>query len=264
MFYCSHPISMKITIKTEEEIAILRKGGNILATILDELEKEVVAGNTTLDVDDRAMELMEEYSVEPMILGYHPRFASRPYPAAVCVSINDEVVHGIPNEDVIEFIDGDVVSIDCVIGYQGLVLDSARTVGVGQLSKEAEGLIAITEKALSAGIDAAKPGNHVVEIGRAIEKVVGGKYGIIETFCGHGVGYDLHEEPQVPNFVTKEKGPKLEPGMVIAIEPMLTTGGKEVVVLDDGYTAVTEDGSLAAHMEHTVLITKDGPEILTM
>ncbi len=255
---------MKITIKTEEEIAILRKGGKILATILDELEKEVTAGNTTLDVDDRAMELMEEYGVEPMILGYHPRFAERPYPAAICVSINDEVVHGIPNEDVVEFIDGDIVSIDCVIGYQGLVLDSARTVGVGQLSKEAEGLIAITHKALSAAIDAAKPGNHIVEIGRAIEKVIGGKYGIIETFCGHGVGYDLHEEPQVPNFVTKDKGPTLEPGMVIAIEPMITTGSKEVVILDDGYTAVTEDGSLAAHMEHTVLITKDGPEILTM
>lgn len=255
---------MEITLKTESEIAILRKGGKILATILDELEKEVIAGNTTLDVDDRAMELMEEYGVEPLILGYHPRFAERPYPAAVCVSINDEVVHGIPNEDVVEFIDGDVVSIDAVIGYQGLVLDSARTVGVGQLSKEAEGLIAITHKALSVAVDAAQPGNHIVEIGRAIEKVVAGKYGIIETFCGHGVGYDLHEEPQVPNFVTKDKGPKLAPGMVIAIEPMITTGSKDVVVLEDGYTAVTEDGSLAAHMEHTILITKDGPEILTI
>jgi methionyl aminopeptidase len=135
---------------------------------------------------------------------------------------------------------------------------------VGQLTTEAENLIAITHRALSAGIDAAKPGNHIVEIGRAIEKVINGKYGIIETFCGHGVGYDLHEEPQVPNFVTKDKGPKLEPGMVIAIEPMITTGSKDVVVLEDGYTAVTDDGSLAAHMEHTVLITKDGPEILTM
>jgi methionyl aminopeptidase len=255
---------MTISIKTEEDIVILRKGGKILAKILDELEKEVVAGNSTIDVDDRAMELMEEYGVEPMILGYKPRFAPRPYPAAVCVSINDEVVHGIPNEDSVEFIDGDVVSIDCVIGYQGMVLDSARTVGVGKLSKEAQGLIDISYQALSAAIDAAKPGAHIVEIGRAVEKVVDGKYGIIETFCGHGVGYDLHEEPQVPNFVTKDKGAKLEPGMVIAIEPMLTLGSKEVVVLEDGYTAVTDDGSLAAHVEHTVLITKDGPEILTM
>lgn len=255
---------MSISLKSEQDIAILRKGGKILATILDELEKQVIAGNTTLDVDDRAMELMEEYGVEPMILGYQPRFAERPFPAAVCVSINDEVVHGIPNEDVVEFIDGDVVSLDAVIACQGLIVDAARTVGVGQLSKEAEGLIAITHRALAAGIEAAKPGNHVVEIGRAIERVIGGKYGIIETFCGHGVGYELHEEPQIPNFVTKDKGPKLEPGMVIAIEPMLTTGRKEVTILEDGYTAVTEDGSLAAHMEHTVLITKDGPEILTI
>ncbi len=255
---------MTITLKTEEDIEKLRKGGKILAMILDELEKEVVAGNTTLDVDDRAMELIEEYGVEPMILGYHPRFAPRPYPAAICVSINDEVVHGIPNEDPVEFIDGDVVSIDAVIGYEGMVVDSARTVGVGQLSKESEELLQVTAKALSVAIDAAKPGNHIVDIGRAIEAVVPKKFGIIESFCGHGVGYDLHEEPQVPNFVTKDKGAKLEPGMVIAIEPMITTGSKEVVVLEDGYTAVTEDGSMAAHMEHTVLITKDGPEILTM
>jgi len=255
---------MTITIKTEADIKLLREGGKILAKILDELEKEVVAGNSTIDVDDRAMELMEEYDVEPMILGYHPSFASRPYPAAVCVSINDEVVHGIPNEDVVEFIEGDLVSIDAVIGYQGMVLDSARTVGVGELSKEAQGLLDISHKALSAAIDAAKAGSHVVEIGRAIVKVVPKKYGIIEAFCGHGVGYELHEEPQIPNFITKDKGPKLEPGMVIAIEPMLTTGSKEVVVLEDGYTAVTDDGSLAAHVEHTVLITKDGPEILTM
>lgn len=254
---------MTITLKTEEDIVLLREGGKILAIILNELEKEVVVGNTTLDVDDRAMELMEEYGVEPMILGYKPRFAPRPYPAAVCVSINDEVVHGIPNEDVVEFIDGDVVSIDAVIGYKGMVLDSARTVGVGELSAEAKELIAVTKKALSAAIDAAQPGSHVVEIGKAITAVVPKGFGIIETFCGHGVGYSLHEEPQVPNFVTKEKGAKLEPGMVIAIEPMITTGSKEVLVLEDGYTAVTEDGSLAAHMEHTVLITKDGPEILT-
>lgn len=255
---------MTITLKTEEDIVLLREGGKILATILNELEKEVVAGNTTLDVDDRAMELMEEYGVEPMILGYKPRFAPRPFPAAVCVSINDEVVHGIPNEDVVEFIDGDVVSIDAVIGYKGMVLDSARTVGVGELSAEAKELIAVTKKALTAAIDAAQPGNHIVEIGKAITAVVPKNFGIIETFCGHGVGYDLHEEPQVPNFVTKDKGAKLEPGMVIAIEPMITTGSKEVLVLEDGYTAVTEDGSLAAHMEHTVLITKDGPEILTL
>jgi methionyl aminopeptidase len=253
-----------ITKKTPEDIAILREGGKILASILNELEKVAVPGNTTLDIDDRAMELIEEYGVEPMILGYHAPFADRPYPAATCVSINDVVVHGIPNEHPEEFVEGDVVSIDLVIGYQGLILDSARTVGVGEITKDAQALIDITKRALSAGIDAARPGNHIKDIGAAIEKVVGKKFGIIETFCGHGVGYALHEEPIVPNFVMPGASPKIEPGMVLAIEPMITLGGIEVEVLDDGYTAVTKDGSLAAHMEHTVLITEEGPEILTL
>ncbi len=254
---------MEITLKTEEDITLLRKGGEILATILDELEKEVVAGATTLDVDDRAMELIEKYSVEPMTLGYHPNFAPRPYPAASCVSINDVVVHGIPNEHPETFEEGDVVSIDVVIAYKGMVVDSARTVGVGKLSDEARQLIHITQKALDTGIKAAQPGKYIRDIGVAIEKVVPEQFGIIESFCGHGVGYDLHEDPQVPNVVTKEKGALLEPGMVIAIEPMITLGSKEVMVLPDGYTAVTEDGSIAAHMEHTVLITDNGPEKLT-
>lgn len=255
---------MSITIKTEEDIQKLREGGRILAAILDELEKEVVPGNTTLDVDDRAMDLIEEYGVEPMTLGYKPRFADRPYPAASCISINDEIVHGIPNEDPQEFVSGDVVSIDVVIAYQGMVVDSARTVGCGELVPEAKELLQVTRKALDAAVNAAQPGKHVVEIGRAVERVVPKKFGIIDSFCGHGVGYDLHEEPSVPNFVTSDKGPKLEPGMVLAIEPMITTGSKEVEILPDGYTAITEDGSLAAHMEHTVLITKAGPEILTL
>ncbi len=253
-----------ITLKTAEDITILREGGVILAKILNELEKVAVPGNTSLDIDDRAMELIEEYEVEPMILGYHAPFADRPYPAATCVSINDVVVHGIPNESPQTFEDGDVVSIDLVIGYQGLILDSARTIGVGTLSKDAQALIDVTKRALSAGIDAAKPGNQVKDIGAAIEAVVGKRFGIIETFCGHGVGYALHEEPIVPNFVMKGASPKLEPGMVLAIEPMITLGGIDVEVLEDGYTAVTADGSLSAHMEHTVLITENGPEILTL
>jgi len=255
---------MSITLKTQEDIKLLREGGEILALMLDELENEVVAGATTLDVDDRAMELMKKYNVTPMTLGYHAQFAPRPYPAASCVSINDVVVHGIPNENPETFEDGDVVSIDVVIDYKGVVLDSARTVGVGEISEDARQLIHITQKALDAGIKAAQPGRHIQDIGIAIEKVVDGRFGIIEDFCGHGVGYDLHEEPQIPNFNTGEKGVKIEPGMVLAIEPMITLGGKEVMVLPDGYTAVTEDGSLSAHMEHTVLITENGPEKLTM
>lgn len=253
----------KITLKTEEDIALLRKGGEILAIILDALEKEVVPGASSLDVDDRAMELIEEYGVEPMTLGYHASFAPRPYPAASCVSVNDVVVHGIPNEDPVVFEEGDVVSLDVVIAYEGMVVDSARTIIAGEGSQEARQLLHATQKALDAGIKAAQPGNYIGDIGVAVEKAVPEQYGIIESFCGHGVGYDLHEDPQIPNFATRDKGAKIEPGMVLAIEPMITLGSKEVMVLPDGYTAVTEDGSLSAHMEHTVLITENGPEKLT-
>lgn len=255
---------MAITIKTEEDIEVLREGGKILATILDELEKVAQVGNTTLDIDDRAMELIEEYGVEPMTLGYQPSFAPRPYPAATCVSINDVLVHGIPNEEPVVIQDGDLVSIDVVIAYDGMVLDSARTVGVGNVSPEAQQLLDVTRKALSVGIDAAKPGHFVSDIGAAIEKVVPKKFGIVEAFAGHGVGYELHEDPEVPNFKANGPSVKLEPGMVIAIEPMITLGDKDVEIMPDGYTVITADGSWSAHMEHTVVITKDGPEILTI
>lgn len=255
---------MAITIKTDEDIKLLRKGGAILGAILDELETLVIPGNTTLDIDDRAVELIEQHGLEPMTLGYQPRFAPRPYPAATCVSINDVVVHGIPNEHPTTFQDGDVVSIDLVIGYEGMVLDSARTVGCGTLSGDAKQLLEVTRAALDAGIAAARPGARVRAIGAAIEQVVPKEFAIVEDMCGHGVGYELHEEPQVPNFVMKGESPELEPGMVLAIEPMITAGGKHVVFDErDGYTVLTADGSLAAHMEHTVLITKKGPEVLT-
>jgi len=255
---------MAITIKTEEDIKLLRRGGQILGMILDELEKEVVPGNTTLDVDDRAMELVEEYDLEPMTLGYQPEFAPRPYPAATCVSVNDVVVHGIPNEHPQTFVEGDVVSIDMVIGYEGMVLDSARTVGCGEIDAEAKELMAVTKKALEAGISAAKAGSRVRAIGEAIEKVVPKGYGIVEALCGHGVGYALHEEPLVPNYVMKGESAELLPGMVIAIEPMIIKGDKEVLFDErDGYTVLSADGGISAHMEHTVLITKKGPEVLT-
>ena len=255
---------MAITIKTQEDIKKLRKGGQILGFILDELEKEVVPGNTTLDLDDRAMELIEEHGVEPMTLGYQPTFAPRPYPASTCVSINDVVVHGIPNEHPTEFQDGDIVSIDCVIGYDGMIVDSARTVICGEGDEEAKALIEITRKALEAGIKAAKPGERVRAIGAAVEATVPEGYGIVEALCGHGVGYALHEEPYVPNFVQKGESPELVPGMVIAIEPMIIKGSKEVIFDErDGYTVLSADGGMSAHMEHTVLITEKGAEALT-
>lgn len=256
---------MAITIKNEEDIKKLRQGGRLLAMILDELEKEVVPGATTLDVDDRAMELLEEHGLEPMILGYQPSFAPRPYPAATCVSINDVVVHGIPNENPQTFKEGDVVSVDLVIGYRGVVLDSCRTVICGEGGDGAKELLAVTAGALRAAAAAARPGNRVSAIGAAVEKAVPKGYGIVEALCGHGVGYSLHEEPQIPNYVQKgHPGPILKAGMVLAIEPMIIRGGKDVVFdEEDGYTVRSADGGIAAHMEHTVLITENGPEILT-
>lgn len=256
---------MAITLKTEADIKKLRKGGKIHAAIMDELEAMTTVGVSTLDLDDKAMELMEQYGVEPLILGYHAQFAPRPYPAAICVSINEVLVHGIPNEDPKIIEDGDVVSLDVVIGYEGMVLDGARTIGVGLIAPEARVLLQVTQAALKAGINAARPGNRVRDIGEAIEAVVPDGYGIVEALSGHGVGYELHEEPMVPNFVMKGESPELLPGMVLAIEPMITTGGKEVIFdKHDGYTVYTADGSLGAHMEHTVLITPKGPEILTI
>lgn len=255
---------MAISIKTKEDIKNLRQGGQLLGMILDELEKEVVPGNTTLDVDDKAMELLEKHGLEPMLLGYQPRFAPRPYPAATCVSINDVVVHGIPNEHPHTFSEGDIVSIDLVIGYEGMVLDSCRTVGCGQLSEEAENLLEVTTKALKAAVKAAKDGNTVKDIGAAVEEVVPEQYGIVEALCGHGVGYEIHEEPTVPNFTTKGRSPELKEGMVLAIEPMIIAGDKDVIFDEtDGYTVISADGGLAAHMEHTVLVTKKGGEVLT-
>jgi methionyl aminopeptidase len=252
-----------INLKTDEDIAIMREGGAILAAILDELCALAVPGNTTLDIDDRAMELMEHYGVEPMTLGYHASFAPRPYPAATCISINDTVVHGIPNESPKTLKDGDVVSIDVVIAHAGLIVDAARTVGVGKISQEAKELLKVTKEALEKGIAAAQPGNHINDIGRAVSAAVPEGFGVIEVFCGHGVGYDLHEDPLVPNFPSRDAKEELVPGMVIAIEPMITLGSKEVKILKDGYTAKTVDGSIAAHMEQTVAITENGPLILT-
>lgn len=256
---------MAVTIKTEEDIKKLRHGGKLLAMILDELEKEVVPGATTLDVDDRAMELLEEHNLEPMILGYQPTFAPRPYPAATCVSINDVVVHGIPNEEPQTFKDGDIVSVDLVIGYENVILDSCRTVICGEGSEEAKELLKVTKSALAAAIEAAQPGARVSAIGAAVESVVPKGYGIVEALCGHGVGYALHEEPQIPNYTIKgQPGPVLKPGMVLAIEPMIVHGEGEVFFDDDdGYTVRSIDGNIAAHIEHTVLITETGPEILT-
>lgn len=254
-----------INKKTPEEIEVLKEGGAVLAKILKELAKEAVVGNTTLDIDDRAMELVEDFGAEPILLGYHPSFADYPYPASVCVSVNDCVQHGIP-DDTIVFKEGDVVNIDMAISYKGFIVDSGITVGVGQISDEAKKLLAVTQEALAHGIKAAKPGNHIGDISAAIQTFVESRgLSVVEELCGHGVGYQVHEEPTIPNFGRAGTGPLIEVGHVYAIEPIVNLGKKDVYFDDegDGYSVYTKDKSWSAHFEHTVAITPQGAVILT-
>ncbi|MEK7462582.1 MAG: type I methionyl aminopeptidase [Patescibacteria group bacterium] len=254
-----------ITKKSLEEIEILKAGGGILGRILRELGEALKPGMTTLDIDDMAMELVEKYEVEPVLLGYHPTFADTPYPAAICVSVNDCVQHGVPSEDVI-LKPGDTVNLDMSIAYKGLIVDSGITVGVGEISDEARRLIEVTKEALALGIKQAKPGNHIGDISHAIQTLVESRgFSIVEVLCGHGVGYAVHEEPTIPNFGKAGTGPLIEVGHVYAIEPIVNVGGKEVFFDDegDGYSVYTEDESWSAHFEHTVAITAGGPVILT-
>jgi methionyl aminopeptidase len=254
-----------ITKKTPEEIEVLQEAGAILAEFLQELAKEAVVGNSTLDIDDRAMELCEGRGVTPILLGYHPGFADYPYPAAVCVSVNDCVQHGIPSDDVV-LKEGDVVNIDMSIEHNGMIVDSGITVGVGEISDEARRLLAATQEALAHGIKAAVPGNHIGDISAAIQTFVEARgFSLVEVLCGHGVGYAVHEEPTIPNIGKAGTGPLIEVGHVYAIEPIVNAGKKDVYFDDegDGYSVYTTDGSISAHFEHTVAVTENGPLILT-
>jgi methionyl aminopeptidase len=254
-----------ITKKNPEEIEIMKEGGAMLAKLLKELAKVAVVGNSTLDIDDRAMELAEEWGFSPILLGYHPGFADYPYPAAACISVNDCVQHGIPSEAVV-LKEGDVVNIDTAIEYKGFVVDSGITVGVGKISADAKKLLAVTQEALAHGIKAAKPGNRIGDISNAIQTFVEGKgLSIVEVLCGHGVGYQVHEEPAIPNFGKAGTGPLIEVGHVYAIEPIVNFGKKDVYFDDegDGYSVYTKDKSWSAHFEHTIAITEKGPVILT-
>ena len=254
-----------ITKKTPEEITILAEGGAILAGILTILGEEAVAGVSTLTLDDIAMQLAQDAGVEPVLLGYHPEFAPMPYPAAVCVSVNNCVQHGIPSEENI-LQDGDVVNIDMTIGHKGMIVDSGITVGVGEIDDQSRKLIEVTKEALALGIKAAQPGNHIGDISAAVQRLVESRgFSVVETLCGHGVGYAVHEEPNIPNFGTAGTGPLIEVGHVYAIEPIVNVGKPDVVFDDDGdgYSVYTVDDSWSAHFEHTVVITEDGPVVLT-
>ena len=250
-----------IRLKKPDEIKILAEGGKILAAILDELEASVKVGGTSQELEDLARKLIAQHGVKSSFLGYAAKNHA-PFPAVTCVSVNEGVVHGVPNERVFE--EGDLVGIDCGIVYKGMYLDSARTVGVGNISVESQKLMDVTRRAMFAGIEQAKSGNRIGDISAAIEGVIRPHgYGIVTQLVGHGVGYDVHEDPRVPNFGEAGKGEKIKEGLVIAIEPMVTLGGGDVATAKDGWTIETQDKSPAAHFEQTVAVTSAGPRILT-
>ncbi len=256
-----------VTKKTDAEIAIMAEGGHILAEILKELAVFSVPGVSTEDINDRALELVKKYKVEPVLLGYHPEFAPVPYPAALCTSVNDTVQHGVPHPDEV-LVEGDIINLDMSIGYKGLIVDSGITVPVGgKTDPVSQKLIEVTKKALAIGIKEARVGNKTGDIGHAIEEYVKKNgFSVVEVLCGHGVGYAVHEDPMIPNFGKKGTGIKIEAGHVFAIEPIVNVGKKDVFFDDDGdgYSVFTVDGSRSAHFEHSVAITKNGPRILTI
>ncbi len=251
-----------IRIKTKEDIEKLREGGKRHAFILKKVSDMVAPGVTTKELDEYAHQLIIEGGDTPAFLGYTPEGVSYPYPASLCVSVNDEIVHGIPSDFVLE--EGDIVSLDLGLVHKGMITDAAITVPVGNVSKEAEKLMNITREALNVAIKQIKPGNKTGDIGNAIEKFVEPHgYGIVKILSGHGVGYEVHEDPYVPNYGKAGTGDELVPGMVIAVEPMLNLGTDEVFVTDDEYTYITADEKMSAHFEHTILVTEDGCEVLT-
>lgn len=249
---------MAVTIKSSREIELMREAGKILAKTHDELEKNLKPGMSTWDIDRIGEEIIRSYGCIPSFKNYNG------YPASICVSVNDEVVHGIPHKK--HYIqEGDIVSLDAGVIYKGYHSDAARTHGIGEISEEAKKLIEVTRQSFFEGIKFAKPGNHLNDISIAIQKYAESfGYGVVRDLVGHGIGAHLHEDPEVPNFARKRKGILLQPGMTLAIEPMINAGSYDVVWMDDDWTVVTEDGSLSAHYENTILITEDGPEILSM
>ena len=252
-----------IIIKTEEEIKKLREGGKRLASVLNKVKDMVRPGVSTWELDKYAEKLIKDMGDYPAFLNYHPEGAPFPYPASLCVSVNNEVVHGIPKKDKI-LKEGDIVSIDLGLKHDGLFTDMAMTVPVGEVSPASLRLMEATRNALMAGIEVARGGNRVGDIGNTIENFVKKyRYGIVDILSGHGVGRAIHEDPYIPNFGKANTGAKLVPGMVVAIEPMLNNGTKNVILDDDGYTFRTTDGKRSAHFEHTILITEGEPEILT-
>ena len=249
---------MAVTVKSARELGLMRDSGKILAEVHAKLGEFVKPGISTLEIDQLGEKLIRGYDCVPNFLHYNG------YPASICVSVNDEVVHGIPKADRI-LQEGDIVSLDAGLIYKGYHSDAARTHAVGQISPEAQKLLDVTKQSFFEGIKQAKAGNHLFDISAAIDDYVSGfGYGIVQDLVGHGIGTELHEDPQIPNFRQKRRGIILVPGMTLAIEPMVNMGTWKVRWLDDEWTVISEDHSLAAHYENTILITDGEPEILTL
>ena len=247
-----------VTIKSQREIELMREAGKLLAEVHNRLGEEIAPGISTLDIDRLGEELIRKSGSIPSFLNYEG------YPASVCVSINDEVVHGIPKKDRI-IKDGDIVSLDIGLIHNGYQSDAARTHAVGNVSREALDLIEVTRQSFFEGIKFAKAGNHLHDISNAIGYYcIERGYGVVRDLVGHGIGQEMHESPQIPNYPQKRKGILLMAGMTLAIEPMINIGRGDVVFSDDGWTCTTEDGSLSAHYENTILITDGEPEILSL
>ncbi len=249
---------MAVTIKSPREIELMREAGRILAKTHEELAKNLRPGMSTWDIDHMGEEIIRSYGCIPSFKNYNG------YPASICVSVNDEVVHGIPHKE--HYLDeGDIVSLDAGVIYKGYHSDAARTYGIGEIDDDAKKLIEVTRQSFFEGIKFAKAGNHLNDISAAIQKYAESfGFGVVRDLVGHGIGSHLHEDPEVPNFARKRKGILLQPGMTLAIEPMITEGSYEVVWLDDDWTVMTEDGGWAAHYENTILITDGEPEILSL
>ena len=245
-----------IPIKTSEEIKIMREGGRVLAKIMEELKSKAKPGISTQELNQLTEELVFKYGVKPAFKGYQG------FPASLCVSLNEEIVHVAPSKR--RLMEGDIVSLDLGILYKGFYLDMAITVPVGRISPEAGRLIRITKKALKRAISRVKPGKHIGDISQTVESYVEGQgFNVVRQLCGHGIGRKLHEAPEIPNFGKRHKGPELKPGMVLAIEPMVTMGDWKLKKSKDGFGFETNDGSLSAHFEQTVAVTEKGGQVLT-
>ncbi|MBR3002752.1 MAG: type I methionyl aminopeptidase [Clostridia bacterium] len=254
-----------VTIKSEREIELMREACRVVAVVYDKLEKVIKPGMTTWELDQIAENEMRKLGATPAEKGYDPGIRGvPPYPATLCVSINDEVIHGVPSKSKI-IKEGDIVSVDTVALKNGYNGDAARTFIVGDVPKETKRLVEVTKQAFYEGIKYAKVGFRVGDISHAIGEFVRSQgYSVVREFQGHGIGKDMHEDPGIPNYGKAGRGIRLEPGMTLAIEPMVIAGKPNILELDDGWTIITEDGSLAAHYENTILITKKEPEILTL